>query len=139
METSKNTQAAQKPKKKRLWLKIIIIALVVLIAILIAGPLLLPSYLSSKSGNKFILAQANKHLEGNLNFESLSMSWGSGIEISGLTFKDKAGNITADIKNIKTQPHYLSLLSSEPDIGTTTIDQPIIELTIPKPARGKTR
>ena len=139
METSDNKPEVKKPKKKRLVLKIIIVVVVLLIAILIAGPLLLPSYLSSKSGNKFILEQANKRLEGNLNFESLSMSWGKGIEISGLTFKDKEGNISADIKNIQAQPHYLSLLSQQANMGTTVLDQPIIELTIPKPSEKQSQ
>jgi hypothetical protein len=111
--------------------------LVLIIVIIVSAGVFLPNFISSKKGNRFVLDQINKRIDGNVNFESLSMSWKNGVAISGLSFHDKAGNISANVKRIQTQPHYLSLLSEAPFIGETTIDQPVVEMKIAAQAENK--
>jgi hypothetical protein len=130
----KEMQTINNPKRKRIIFRIILAVLILIIAITVSAVLFLPTYVSSKKGNQFILGQINKRIDGKVNFESLSMSWKKGIEISGLSFHDTAGNVSANIKKIQTQPHYLSLLSDVPNIGETTVDQPTIEMKITKQA-----
>jgi autotransporter translocation and assembly factor TamB len=117
MQTINDKTTTNKPKRKRIILKILLAVSALIAAIIVSAVVFLPDFISSKKGNRFILEQINKRIDGNVNFESLSMSWKKGVAISGLTFRDKAGNISANVKRIQTQPHYLSLLSEAPFIG----------------------
>jgi hypothetical protein len=132
VQTLDNNKKPDKPKKKKIIRRVIFFVLIIIIALIVAVPVFLPTYISSKTGNQFILDQVNKRIDGKLGFESLSMSWKTGVQIAGLSFRDKAGIVSADIKNIQTHPHYLSLLSQQPNLGATIIDQPAIEIKLAK-------
>jgi hypothetical protein len=139
MQTIGNKKITKRPKKKKIIQKIILLISVIIIVLVVCAVLFLPTFVSSKKGNRFVLDQINKRIDGKLNFESLSMSWKKGIQITGLSFRDKADTLSADIENIQMQPHYLSLLTDVPTFGATIIDRPIIEIKIAEQTEKKTQ
>lgn len=141
METSeKNKEPAVKKSRKRA-LKIILIALAVVVLVVILGVVFaVPAYVSSESCKQMILTKANAAGAGELDFAGLSMSWGKGINISGLSFKNSAEGMSIAVKGFSAKPHYGSLLAGNLSFGRTVIDEPVVEIDLDKmkqkPAAG---
>jgi len=125
-EKTNETKSIEKKSKRRIILWILIGIVILIIAI----PILLPSIISSKTGNKIILDKINASIDGQVKFSSLSMGWWKGITIDDLAFRDNIGQIILSIKQFSTKPYYFSLLSKAPAFGQTIIDQPVIEVNL---------
>jgi hypothetical protein len=94
-----------------------------LIAILIVFVLLLvPVLVSSAKARQMILAKINGSIAGKTNFVNLSMGWLKGIKVSDFSFNDNAGQISVQVKEIATKPHYGSILTGNLSFGQTLID-----------------
>jgi len=133
METTENNKGQVVKKPRRRALKIVLGALAIIILVLIIGVLFaVPAYVSSDSGRHFILAKANASGAGALDFANLSMSWGKGISISKLSFKDKGEGVSVAVKGFSTKPHYGALLAGNLSFGETVIDEPKVEINVDK-------
>jgi hypothetical protein len=133
MENTENNTGviAKKPKKKAL--KIILGALILIILILIIGVIFaVPAYVSSESGKRLILSKANASGAGALDYANLSMSWGKGIIISNLSFKDKGQWLSVAVKGFSTKPNYGALLGGNLSFGETVVDEPKVEINVDK-------
>ncbi len=109
---------------------ILIISAIAVLAVL----LLIPVYLSSGAGKKLVVSKLSDSLDGKVEVKYLSMGWFKGIQIEDLSFKDTAGLTSVKIKNLKTKPSYLALLSGNLELSDTEISRPDITM---KFKRGK--
>jgi hypothetical protein len=132
METAeKSRETVKKPKKKAL--KIVLAAIaVVLLVLILAVIFAVPAYVSSNGCRQMILAKANASGAGKIGFADLSMSWGKGISISDISFKDKNESLSVAVKGVSTRPHYVALLTGNLSFGETIIDEPKVEIDVVK-------
>ncbi|MFB0524377.1 MAG: hypothetical protein ACETVZ_02480 [Phycisphaerae bacterium] len=129
MRDEKN--AKTKPQRKTA-IRLIKWGLAIIVVLIVLAFLLTPVFISSERGRKIILAKVNTSLEGQTNFADLSMGWSKGIKITDISFNDKAGWASVQIKQIATKPHYASILMGNLSFGETTIDQPKVDLNLKK-------
>lgn len=127
MRTDRNSKV--KPGKKTVTrvLKLALPLLVVLIVLLL---LLLPAFISSEKGRRIILAKINGSVAGRTDFADLSMGWLKGIKIADFSFNDNAGQISVQVEQIATRPHYGSLLAGNLAFGQTLIDKPRVQINL---------
>jgi hypothetical protein len=138
MESAENNKEAIVKKPKRRSLKIVLWVLALLAFILIVGVVFaVPAYVSSESCRRLILAKANAGGAGVVDFADLSMSWGKGISVSKLSFRDKNESVSVAVKEFSTRPMYGALLSGNLSFGETVIDEPKVEINVEK-MKGKT-
>lgn len=118
MATDAPTPAAA-PRKRRLWLKL----LAVILLLLIVGVLLLPTIASSIAPG-IIESKANAALTGQVKLTKASFSWFGPQKVGPVTVLDDQNKPIATV-NIKASPGLLSLatgaLSGSLDIGTITL------------------
>jgi len=119
---------AKPPKKSAT--KIIKLILIFIVILIVLVFLLVPAFISSKGGNRFVSGKINNSIDGRIDFAGLSMGWFKGISIAGLSFADNADTISVQVKQITTKPHYGSILTGNLSFGQTTIDQPKISVNL---------
>ena len=124
----------QSEVKKPLSIRILKWSLIVLAIAVLAVLLIVPAYLSSDAGKKLVVSKLNDSLDGRIEVSDLSMGWLKGVRVEDLSFKDTAGLISVKIKNLKTKPSYLALLSGNLVLSNTEISKPDITM---KFERGK--
>lgn len=126
-EQKTNNQQKRKLKKSTR----IFVAIVIVLLLLILLPLfIIPAFISSQSGNKFILNKINSAVDGRANFSSLSMGWFKGIELKDISYDDNAGQTQLTVKRIKTKPHYVSILAGSISLGETIVEQPSVNIDL---------
>jgi hypothetical protein len=91
---------------------------------------LVPAFVSSEKGRKIILAKINNSISGQTNFADLSMGWFRGIKVADVGFNDSAGQITVQVRQIATKPHYGSILTGNLSFGETIVDEPKVEINL---------
>lgn len=119
--------------KKRLWLKIAI-ALLVLIILLVA---LTPTLLSTGPGTHFVVGRINSGIAGRVAIDDLSLGWFTGIKASGVTITDPEGQQVTRIDKLDTGLTLLGLLTSS-DINAGNVTARVAETTLVSDAAGQT-
>lgn len=127
MQAEKNIKANPGKLTKAKILGLILAIVAVLIVLLL---MLLPVFISSEKCRQMILAKINSSVDGRADFSDLSMGWLKGIKISNLSFTDNIGATFIEVKQITTQPHYLSFLSGDFYFGQTIIEQPRVTVNL---------
>lgn len=123
----------KKSKTGKRILQIIAGGVIVLILLIV---LLVPMFVSGSRCRQIILAKINSSTGGKADIARISMGWLKGIRITGISFRDNAGRVAADVKEFSTKPHYAAILTGSLSFGETVIDQPKIVLNI-EPQAGK--
>ncbi len=136
MRVEKKTKAKPRKKTGTKILKIVLAGIVILIVLLL---LLMPALISSAKGRRMILAKINGSIAGQADFADLSMGWLKGIKVADFSFNDNAGQISVQVKEIATKPHYGSLLTGNLSFGQTLIDKPNVEINIKDLEQQKTK
>jgi len=108
-------------------LKLTLAIIIILIALVL---LLVPALISSAKARQIILAKINGSVAGKTDFADLSMGWLKGIKVADFSFNDNAGQISVQVKEIATKPHYSSLLTGNLSFGQTMIDKPNVEINL---------
>jgi len=103
MKDEKNLKAEPRKKGRT---KILLVVAVVLIVL---AYLLVPIFISSKKGREIILTRINDAIAGKTDFAHLSMGWFKGVKVTDFSFNDNAGQISIQVKQIVTKPHYCSI------------------------------
>lgn len=146
MRVKKNSKAGPRKKTATRILKLALALIVVLIVLVL---FLVPAFVSSEKGRQIILAKINNSIDGRANFADLSMGWFRGIKVADVGFNDSAGQITVQVRQIATKPHYGSILTGNLSFGETIIDEPKVEINLrdqrakkpesfrPEPSAGK--
>ncbi len=102
-------------------------------AVIVLAVLLVPVFVSSEAGNKFILAKINAYLPGETDFGNLSMGWLKGIRVTDVSFEESGGQASVRIKRIATRPHYGPILMGSLSFGETEIFEPKVEINLTRP------
>ncbi len=127
VKTEKKSKSRSRKKTSTRILKLVLLLIVVLTVLVF---LLVPAFISSKRGNRLILGKINNSIAGQTDFADLSMGWLKGVRIADFSFNDNVGQISAQIKQITTKPHYGSIVMGNLSFGETTIDQPKISVNL---------
>jgi len=113
--------------------KIITISLSVLGILLLLisiGLFSLPTIISTEwAGNK-AKQTVNAKISGTIDFQSLSLSWFNGLKIRGITYEDGGSGIRLRVADITTSKGLLELAKNYRDIGTVTIENPLVYITL---------
>ncbi len=109
-------KAKIKPQKKT-GIRMLKLALALLVILIVFVLLLVPLLISSGKGRQIILAKINGSIAGKTNFADLTMGWLKGIKVADFSFKDNAGQISVQVKEIATKPHYGSILTGNLSLG----------------------
>ncbi|MGB2864445.1 MAG: hypothetical protein WBC05_14045 [Sedimentisphaerales bacterium] len=118
-----------KPQKKT-GTRVLKLALAIIAILIVFVLLLVPAIVSSGKGREIILAKINGSIAGKTNFADLSMGWLKGIKVADFSFNDNAGQISVQVREIATKPHYGSLLTGNLSFGQTLIDTPNVEINL---------
>jgi hypothetical protein len=129
MEEKKNQSETVTPKKRSL-LKKIIWAVCILIAVLILLVALLPTLISTSLGRQIVVSQINNATDGDVQIKDLSLSWFSGLKLSGVTFKDSTGDTSVSVKEVRLNPKLSSLLRGQINLIDGLIDKPQVDILV---------
>jgi hypothetical protein len=136
MQVENKTTVEPRKKTGKRVLKLVL----AIIGILIVSVLLLvPAIVSSAKARQIILARINSSIAGKTNFVDLSMGWLKGIKVSDFSFNDNAGQVSVQVKEIATKPHYGSILTGNLSFGQTLIDKPNVEINLKDLHEQKTK
>ncbi len=127
MPVEKKSKTRSRKKTATRILKLLL-ALTVILFLLVL--FLVPAFVSSGQGRRIILSKINNSIDGRVDFADLSMGWFKGIKVSDLGFKDRVGQISAQVKQITTKPHYGSIITGNLSFGKTSIDQPKVHINL---------
>ncbi|MFB0552982.1 MAG: hypothetical protein ACETWQ_06660 [Phycisphaerae bacterium] len=127
VKTEKKSKAKPRKKTAIRILKLVLALTVILILLVL---FLVPAFVSSGQGRRIILSKINNSIDGRIDFADLSMGWFKGIKVSDLGFKDRVGQISAQVKQITTKPHYGSIITGNLSFGETSIDQPKVHINL---------
>ncbi len=127
VKTEKKSKSGSREKTSTKILKLVLLLIVVLTVLVF---LLVPAFISSEKGRRLILAKINDSIAGQTDFADLSMGWLKGVRIADFSFNDSLGQISVQVKQIATKPHYGSILTGSLSFGKTTIDQPKINVNL---------
>ena len=127
MAVEKKSKAKPRKNATRRIVKLLLALIVVLIILVF---FLLPAFVSSGKGRQIILAKINDSIAGQTDFADLSMGWFKGIKIADFSFNDSLGQISVQVKQIATKPHYGSIVMGNLSFGETTIDQPKVSVNL---------
>ena len=118
-----------KPHKKT-GKRLLKLALAMFVILIVFVLLLVPVIVSSGKARQIILAKINGSIAGKTNFADLTMGWLKGIKVADFSFKDNAGQISVQVKEIATKPHYGSILTGNLSFGQTLIDTPNVQINL---------
>jgi hypothetical protein len=127
VKTKKKSKSGSRKKTSTRILKLLLLLIVVLIVLVF---LLVPVFMSSEKGRRLILAKINDSIAGQIDFADLSMGWLKGVRVADFSFNDNVGQISAQVKQITTKPHYGSIVMGNLSFGETTIDQPKVSVNL---------
>lgn len=127
MPVEKKSKARSRKKTATRILKLILALTVIMILLVL---FLVPAFISSGQGRRIILSKINNSIDGRIDFADLSMGWFKGIKVSDFGFKDRVGQISAQVKQITTKPHYGSIITGNLSFGKTSIDQPKVHINL---------
>ena len=127
MRPSNNTTQKTKTSKAKRFLKRVLVVIVVLGLLIF---FLVPLYLSSSSGNNFIVGRINNAVDGRVDIGSFSMGWFRGVHLSDLSFVDNAGLANVNVKSISAKPRYVSCLLGDIAISRAVVDEPRVVINL---------
>jgi len=127
VKTEKKSKAKPRKKTATRILKLVLALIVILILLVL---FLVPAFISSGQGRRIILSKINNSIDGRIDFADLSMGWFKGIKVSDLGFKDRVGQVSAQVKQVTTKPHYVSIIMGNLSFGETSIDQPKVYINL---------
>ena len=133
---TKNEFSAAKSKKASAATKVLMGILILLVVGFLLIFFILPAYLSSDAGKSFVVGKINNAIDGQVTIKGLSMSWFKGISLEEFSFVNNDGSTKVNVKQIKTKPVYLSLLSGNVAFGKTLIDAPDVIVSIADVAKA---
>jgi len=125
MGAERSSEGRPRKKTRRRVLTFILVLVVILVLLVV---FLVPVCVSSQRCRRIVLAKINSSIDGEVYFSELSMSWWEGVKVTDFSFKDGAGRVFAEIKQVTTKPHYGSILMGHLSFGETIVDEPKVEI-----------
>lgn len=117
-------------QQRKTSIKIIKWILFLIIVLIVFSVLFAPFLISTKKGQKIILAKINSVTDGQVSFSDLSIGWLKGIKVIDFFFNNSAKSLTVQAKQITTKPHYGTILIGNLSFGQTIIDEPKVKINL---------
>lgn len=102
----------------KVW-KIILCILVVCLVLIIGLIGALPTWLSTKSGTRFLTESINKRISGQLTIEELKLSWWGGQRVSALRLTEREGHEVLSFDTFSTEGSLWTFLFRRFVVGET--------------------
>jgi len=87
---------------------------------------LLPAIVSSDMLKPFVIKKLNQQLPGQVQLESWSVSWFSGIEGQGIVYDNRRDGLLAQVSEIKTEKGLMGLILAGGELGAVDIIDPAV-------------
>ena len=113
-------EGRKKPFRKRRWVRITGICVAVILLLIV----FLPTILSLGVFRRYILGKVSRKLNGEVQMDSWSLGWFSGIQMYGIKVVDTRGQAVVAADHCKVDAGLLSLLGSGLDLGKVDIQTP---------------
>ena len=112
-----------KGKSPRRWRKALWAIAGLLVVSFAAVVVLLPAWINSTSGRKWLLQRANAVLRpGRIEFAGLRVSWWGATRLSGVTLRDPQGDAVVSCPEVAWDRSLLQILFQRPRLGTFRLD-----------------
>ena len=111
-------------KKRRRWLKILLLLLVGVAVLIGLGP----TIVSTGPVRRMVLQRVNRQINGELSINSWSIGWLSGVSLRGISLRDKESQPVATVESVSLNPSYLSLLGQRARLGKVNIQKPHLDI-----------
>ncbi|MGD9873131.1 MAG: DUF748 domain-containing protein [Kiritimatiellia bacterium] len=110
-------------------------ALLLIIILLAALVFFIPAILSSSFVRGMVVEKVNKTVPGTVGLGDWSLTWGSGLHVSGITYRDEASGMDVAVEKIDVAKGLAALIRDHQDLGEIAVLNPQIRLEAPeKPA-----
>jgi translocation and assembly module TamB len=87
---------------------------------------LLPAILSSDMMKPFVIEKVNRQLSGQLQLNSWSLSWFSGMDSQGIVYDNRRDGLFAQVSEIKTEKGLFNLILAGGELGAVEIIDPAV-------------
>lgn len=94
---------------------------------------LLPTILSTQSGKQLVLTRIDPSIPGELMVGDWSLSWLGNQTLTGLSYDDPESGIELAVDSISIATGLSRLLLNRGDLGTITVNQPALLISLPEP------
>jgi len=121
------SRSAQKKRRWPLFVGFFLGAVILVVA-------LLPTFLSTQAGRQLVLDRAAPSIPGDLQVGDWSLSWLGRQTLSGLSYADPKTGIRLTAEDIRIDKGLSKLLLNRGDLGTVTVSQPVLQISLPDPA-----
>ncbi len=130
--SDKENPGGQKARpKRRRWLKVLGVLLLLVLVVIIA----LPWLISTAPGSSLLVATANRWLPGELAVENLSLSWRGPCTVRGITLKDPQDREVASISELAWSTGLIRAAAAWYNFAELRIEQPDISLHFDRDGR----
>ncbi len=119
--------AGRKPRRRR-WLRVlgVLVVLILIGLIVLAG--VLPSVLSSKFGTRQVIAAVNDKIRGRVDVQAVDLSWRGPSTLDGLKVLDPQHRQVLTVNRVKIHNSLWQLVRSPMTFGQVDIEQPQVVL-----------
>ena len=107
-------------RRKRTWVKVIVILLVALVLIVA----LLPTIASTGPVKSYVVGKVNQSLNGELQVNDWSIGWASGVDIDGVKLLDAQGVTVLTISRVRVPLSLVNAAKGNYALGDVLIDKP---------------
>jgi len=92
---------------------------------------LLPAILSSDMLKPFVIEKVNRRLSGQLQLNSWSLSWFSGMDSQGIVYDNRRDGLFARVSEIKTEKGLFRLFLAGGELGAVEVIDPAVIYHLP--------
>ena len=127
MNTTQPSDVPAAPaRKRRMWLRVLLIVAGVLVLLVI----LAPSLASTGPARRAIVHMANGRLKGRLAIDDLRLGWSGPTAVKGIRLDDPQGRTVVNVAGASIQKGLWSLLWHHSALGDVQLDQPHVDLIV---------
>src|SRR5262245_6856872 len=114
-------------KKRRRWIRVLRVGLVLLVVAVLIGPLVL----SKTRLRDRVINQAVRSPNVTASSQGASFGWFSPLSVQGLDLNSEKRSVRVRVNDIATEQPWWRLLARLPDLGTVRLEKPHIEVMLP--------
>jgi hypothetical protein len=121
---SPRDRPAGKPRRRRRWLRVILVILGCMILGLMLLATVLPTVVSSSRGTRYAIGLANSRIRGHLDVRRIDLSWSGPLQLEGVALLDPEQHEVLAVEKIVVPAGLWHLVRSPMTFGQVDIYQP---------------
>lgn len=110
------------PKKKKSWVKRILIGVGIIIVLLIVLVLLAPTIASTGLVRGIVVSKVNDNLNGKVQINDWHLGWTGGLVVDGVRVFDDQNKQILELRKAATQLSLLDAIKGKLDLGKTSVE-----------------